>query len=116
LHLVILAHYLADLQDDPCDELEWDLRAFQAAGTVTDDRAPAVDGTADQTVHELPTVAAMLPSLHLNLAAAYVRLGRLDEARDHIRAAQVHAPALAEDGYGTWIRRGIARLAGELGS
>lgn len=31
LHRCTLAHYLADTQDDPADELAWDLRALTAA-------------------------------------------------------------------------------------
>ncbi len=31
LHRCTLAHYMADAQDDPADELAWDLRALTAA-------------------------------------------------------------------------------------
>src|SRR3954453_17280194 len=44
LHRCTLAHYLADTQDDPSDELAWDLRALSAAEELaeelTEDRAP----------------------------------------------------------------------------
>lgn len=33
LHRCTLAHYMADAQDDPADELAWDLRALTAAAT-----------------------------------------------------------------------------------
>jgi len=29
-----LAHYMADMQDDPREELLWDLRALEAAGAI----------------------------------------------------------------------------------
>ncbi|MGW2027256.1 hypothetical protein ACWCPC_34855, partial [Streptomyces decoyicus] len=36
-HRCTLAHYMADTQDDPRDELDWDLRALEAAeGFVTE--------------------------------------------------------------------------------
>jgi hypothetical protein len=38
LHIVTLAHYMADVQIDPTEELRWDLRALEAADTLTDDR------------------------------------------------------------------------------
>ena len=36
LHRCTLAHYMADTQDDPSDELAWDLRALSAAEELTD--------------------------------------------------------------------------------
>lgn len=39
LHRCTVAHYLADTQDDPEDELSWDLRALRAADTVAAERA-----------------------------------------------------------------------------
>ena len=39
LHRVTVAHWMADVQDDPRDELTWDERALEAAGSVTDERA-----------------------------------------------------------------------------
>jgi hypothetical protein len=35
LHRCTVAHYLADTQDDPEDELAWDLRALRAADALT---------------------------------------------------------------------------------
>ncbi|UNO38710.1 hypothetical protein [Streptomyces sp. MST-110588] len=46
-HRCALAHYLADTQDDPADELAWDLRALEAAERFTwygDAAASAVGG------------------------------------------------------------------------
>ncbi|MFM9615342.1 hypothetical protein ACSCBZ_27485 [Streptomyces niveiscabiei] len=97
VHRCTLAHYLADTQDDPSDELAWDLRALTAA-----DETPSA-------------VRSLYPSLHLNLAADYEKLGRPDAARTHLRAARVAARGLGEDGYSSGVREAIERLAGRLG-
>lgn len=44
LHRCTLAHYMADAQDDPADELAWDLRALTAAEALRD---PPVTGARD---------------------------------------------------------------------
>ncbi|MEU0053137.1 hypothetical protein ABZ299_29035 [Streptomyces sp. NPDC006184] len=105
LHRCTLAHYLADTQDDPADELAWDLRALSAAEELSDGRA--ADGP--------DSVRGFLPSLHLNLAADYVKLGRTDAARSHLRRARRAASHLSDDGYGTGVRSAISRLELRLG-
>ncbi|MEV6960551.1 hypothetical protein AB0M97_15385 [Streptomyces sp. NPDC051207] len=106
LHRCTLAHYLADTQDDPADELAWDLRALTAAEELTDDRLAA---------HERAlAVRALYPSLHLNLAADYVRLGHRDAARTHLRRAREASGSLADDGYGNGVRAAIGRLEARL--
>ncbi|MCH0566799.1 MULTISPECIES: hypothetical protein [unclassified Streptomyces] len=107
LHRCTLAHYLADTQDDPEDELAWDLRALTAAAEVTDDRPARHEGA--------PAARALYPSLHLNLAADYVRLGRPDAARTHLHRARGAAASLAEDGYGDGVRAAIRRMELRLG-
>lgn len=102
LHRCTLAHYLADTQDDPGDELAWDLRALTAAEEVADDRLGAYEGS--------PAVRALYPSLHLGLAADYARLGRPDAARSHLRRARDTARTLADDRYGEGVRSAIRRL------
>ncbi|MET7605326.1 hypothetical protein ABZS96_22905 [Streptomyces avermitilis] len=102
LHRCTLAHYLADTQDDPVDELAWDLRALSAADELTDERlAEHEDALA---------VRAFYPSLHLNLAADYVKLGRSDAARSHLRRARGALGALGDDSYGDGVRAAIGRL------
>ncbi|MEV5954457.1 hypothetical protein AB0M11_11885 [Streptomyces sp. NPDC051987] len=96
LHRCTLAHYLADTQDDPSDELAWDLRALSAA-----------EGAAG--------LRGFYPSLHLNLAADYVKLGRTEAARSHLRRARGAATALGDDGYGDGVRAAISRLELRLG-
>ncbi|MFI9612535.1 hypothetical protein ACIHCM_12820 [Streptomyces sp. NPDC052023] len=107
LHRCTLAHYMADAQDDPSDELAWDLRALGAAEELTDDRLAAHEGA--------PAVRALYPSLHLNLAADYVKLGRSGAARTHLRRARGAAGALADDPYGQGVRAAIGRLELRLG-
>ncbi|MEU3726720.1 hypothetical protein [Streptomyces sp. NPDC031705] len=90
LHRCTLAHYLADAQDDPADELSWDLRALAAA--------EALPGRAERRPHT--AVRVFYPSLHLSLAADYVKLRRPEEARLHLARARAAAGALSDDGYG----------------
>lgn len=102
LHRCTLAHYMADTQDDPADELVWDLRALAAAEELTDGRIAEHHGSL--------AVRALYPSLHLNLAADYVKLGRSEAARTHLRRARGATGALAEDSYGDGVRAAIGRL------
>jgi hypothetical protein len=102
LHRCTLAHYMADTQDDPADELAWDLRALTAAEELSDDRAAAHQGA--------PAVRTLYPSLHLNLAADYFKLGRNGAARTHVRRARGAAGALGDDGYGQGVRAAITQL------
>lgn len=106
LHVVTLAHYAADLEDDPRRELEWDEAALRAAGRLTDERA--------QQHHATLHVRGFLPSLHLNLAADHAKLGGQEAARAHLAEAEATLDALADDGYGAMIRAGVARLRAEL--
>jgi hypothetical protein len=106
LHVVSLAHYMADVQDDPRAELEWDRRALRAVERLTDERTGQH--------HTSLSVRGFLPSLHLNLAADHAKLGDRDAALQHLAAAEAAAPVLADDGYGRMIRGGIARLRAQL--
>ncbi|MGW3957946.1 hypothetical protein ACWEKM_45440 [Streptomyces sp. NPDC004752] len=105
LHRCTLAHYLADTQDDPSDELAWDLRALSAAQEAAHDRPDGDPGA----------VRGFYPSLHLNLATDYVKLGRTEAARSHLRRARGAAVSLADDSYGDGMRAAISRLALRLG-
>ncbi|GGX67649.1 hypothetical protein [Streptomyces fructofermentans] len=102
LHRCTLAHYMADAQDDPADELSWDLRALSAADELTDARLAEH--------HASLAVRAFYPSLHLNLAADYVKLGRSEAARSHLGRARETVGALGDDAYGDGVRAGIGRL------
>ncbi|MEU0283479.1 hypothetical protein [Streptomyces sp. NPDC006195] len=160
-HRCALAHYMADTQDDPGDELAWDLRALTAAaglaeepttgdrsggradggrgdgdtaggdrgddGTADGDRGD--DGTADgdrgddggtggdrlaEARDGVPgassVVRAFYPSLHLNLAADYLKLQRPEAARLHLDRARDAADALGAEGDVNGVRAGIDRL------
>ncbi|MEV3860851.1 hypothetical protein AB0J38_41900 [Streptomyces sp. NPDC050095] len=102
LHRCTLAHYMADTQDDPDDELAWDLRALSAADGLTGERLAAHE--------ESLALRALYPSLHLNLAADYVKLGRPGAARTHLTRARAAVGALGDDGYGDGVRAALTRL------
>ncbi|MFG2978443.1 hypothetical protein ACGFYY_36350 [Streptomyces sp. NPDC048331] len=121
LHRCTLAHYMADAQDDPADELAWDLRALTAAaadgpGDEPDDgpgTGPPQDGRpAVREPH--PAMRVFYPSLHLSLAADYVKLQRPEAARIHLARARAATGALSDDGYGNGVRAAIARLERSL--
>ena len=97
-HRCALAHHAADVQENPADELRWDLRALAAADAVPDPLA----------------VHGFYPSLHLNLADVYRRLGDVERATDHLGRARAALDTLPDDGYGRMIRGGIARCADRL--
>ncbi|MEW6154674.1 MAG: hypothetical protein AB1673_11890 [Actinomycetota bacterium] len=106
LHRCALAHAMADVQDDVSEELVWDLRALEAAGMVTEERArqAGVQGT----------VTGFYPSLHLNLGECYRKLGDIASARWHLERGRAAVGALSDDGYGRTIRNGLERLAERL--
>ncbi|GAB2477649.1 hypothetical protein [Streptosporangium sandarakinum] len=106
MHRCALAHSMADVQDDVREELLWDLRALEAAELITDERA--------RQAGVIGSASGLYPSLHLNLADAYHRLGDLGRARDHLARGRAAVGALGDDGYGQMIRRGLDRLADRL--
>jgi hypothetical protein len=106
LHRMTLAHFMADAQDDPEQELAWDLRAVAAADELTDERASSFQPSL--------AVRGMRPSLHGSLAADYEKLGRLDEAREQLALAEAALPDLPEGGYGDLVRSVIRDLRDRL--
>lgn len=106
LHVCVLAHSMADVQDDVHQELLWDERALAAAKLLTEERVARAG---------VPlSVAGLYPSLHLNLADCHRRLGDLGRAREHLRQAQSGIGALGDDAYGHLIRDGLDRLTRQL--
>lgn len=101
-----LAHSMADVQDDVHQELHWDLRALAAADELTDARAAQGGVTGP--------VAGFYPSLHLNIGDCYRRLGDHTRAREHHRQGTEAVAALASDGYGQMITKGLDKLAERL--
>lgn len=103
--LSTLAHFLADTETDAGAELEWDLRALEAATGSRD---------ADDRDALPPVPGSFLPSLHLGVAEGYRRLGEFERARRHLLAASRRIDALPDDGYRNLIRGGLRRLQGLL--
>ncbi len=103
LHRCSLAHYLADLYENPAQALAWDIRALDAADALTEQRV--------QEHHAAVHIAGFYPSLHLNLADNYRRLGSFEAATEHIDAARAHAPSLPEGPYGDLLRGAIQEVA-----
>ena len=101
-HRCSVAHYLADLYDDPAQALVWDVRALDAADAVTEERV--------QQHHAGLHIAGFYPSLHLNLADNFRRLSSFSAAADHITAARQHLDQLADDDYGRLIRRAVEEV------
>ncbi|MBN9740970.1 hypothetical protein DMP23_07570 [Amycolatopsis sp. A1MSW2902] len=99
----VLAHYQADLFADPAEALVWDVRALDAAATVTDEHVQAHDAGL--------RIAGFYPSLHLNLADNFRRLGSFPAAAEQLAAARACQDALADDGYGAMIRQAIDGVA-----
>ncbi|MEU3777161.1 hypothetical protein AB0F11_28935 [Streptomyces sp. NPDC032472] len=112
LHRCTLAHYMADAQDDPADELSWDLRALTAADGLREGAGEG-PGVRDEP-H--PAVRGFYPSLHLSLAADYAKLQRPAEARVHLARARAAAGVLPDDGWANGIRTAITRLEHRLAS
>ncbi len=80
LQRCVLAHYLADLEDDLAAEVAWDEQALTAFTHVHDtDLAPV----------GIPAAAGLAPSLHLNLGDGYLRQGHTTQAQDQLAAGLV---------------------------
>src|SRR3569833_666404 len=107
LHVCVLAHSMADVQDDVDQELMWDLRALAAAELVTDERVAQAG---------VPlSVAGLYPSLHLNLSECYRKVGELGRAREHLQQARAGSGVLGDDEFGRLIKGGLEQLAEQLG-
>ncbi len=106
LHVVALAHYFADVHDDPARRQEWDLVALAAADSLTDDRARSYHASLD--------VLAFYPSLHANVAENYAALGEDELARHHLAAAREHQERLGQDAYGELMRGYLDKIEARL--
>jgi hypothetical protein len=105
-HRCVVAHFLADLQDDARDELMWDERALAAVAGVTDERA--------QQYHESLQVRGFMPSLYLSIADDHRRLGDTDAAHEFLGRARTVSDALRDDAYGDLVRSGLEQIAHAL--
>lgn len=95
-HRCVIAHFLADLQDDDRDELMWDERALAAVDGVSDRRA-------QESGVSLP-VRGFLPSLYGSLADDHRRLGDADRAQEYLDRARATSDALRDGAYGELVR------------
>jgi len=105
-HHCVVAHFLADLQDDAQDELTWDERALAAVAGVTDERA--------QQYHESLQVRRFMPSLFLSLADDHRRLGETDLAHEFLDKARSVSDALRDDAYGELVRGALEQIGRAL--
>jgi hypothetical protein len=105
-HRCVIAHFLADLQDDERDELMWDERALAAVADVTDERA--------QEYHESLQVRGFMPSLYLSLADDHRRLGDMGRAHEFLGKARTVSDALGDDAYGELVRGGLEKISRAL--
>lgn len=95
-HRCVVAHFLADLQDDAHAELMWDERALAAVDEVTQERVAEF--------HPSMQVRAWMPSLYCSLADDHRRLGDPARARSFLDRALAASDALGDDAYGALVR------------
>ncbi|WP_246555689.1 hypothetical protein, partial [Streptomyces virginiae] len=112
LHRCTLAHYMADAQDDPADELAWDLRALTAADALRDGPGTGDDGPGNGRPplrEPRPAMRVFYPSLHLSLATDYLKLQRPGGAPGPLAPAPAGPAGPAGRGYRTRGRGALAR-------
>lgn len=103
----VLAHYLADVQEELDAEIGWDVTALREHGFLEEGDLKPVG---------IPSARGMLPSLHLNLGDGYLRRGQILLAREHQQAGQSHSSHLSNDGYSAMIRSGLDNLGLRISS
>ncbi|NGO72209.1 hypothetical protein [Streptomyces boncukensis] len=108
-HRCTIAHHMADTQDDPADELRWDLCALAAADALTGRREAR-----DRWAEHVRAVRSLYPALYLNLASDHAKLGDGPSARRELTRARGVLGELADDTYGAGIRAAVARLETRL--
>ena len=104
-HRCILAHYLADTETELEQEIVWDEIALEEHGFLQDNDLAALG---------IPSTDGFQPSLHLNLADGYRRIGKTALAQAHLAKGQATLGALKDDGYGKMIRAGLDNLSQRL--
>jgi hypothetical protein len=100
---LFFAHSYADVQVELTEELHWDLTALEALTGLTEGEAVAEGVPGGK--------AGLLPSLHLNLADVYRRLGDEAQAQHHYEEGAKHLDALDQEAYGLSIREAFRRFA-----
>ena len=96
LEKMTVAHYLARTQGDAPGILHWNLLALDHAGKI------------EAGEKMTPEVAALYPSLHLNVAKSFEDGNDSEKAQEHYLLAHRYTKDLPADGYGEMIRKGIA--------
>lgn len=102
-HRCVLAHFMADLQDDDHAELRWDELALVAVASVTDERAQEYDSSLQ--------VRGLMPSLYLSLADDHRRLGEMERAQEFLDQARSVSDVLADDPYGLMVKSAFENIA-----
>jgi hypothetical protein len=105
-HRCVIAHFLADLQENERDELMWDERALAAVDGVSDERAQRFD--------ESLRVRGFMPSLYLSLADDHRRLGDANRANEFLGKARATSDALGDDAYGELVRGAMDKVSRAL--
>lgn len=98
----VVAHFLADLEDDLDAEIAWDELALAELPLVRDEDLAGLG---------VGSASGFAPSLHLNLGDGYLRRGDLDSARQHLARGRASLDVLQDDAYGVMIAKGFDRLA-----
>ena len=99
-----LAHSVADIQNDPREEVRWDVLALNAAAHVTEEEAAERNVPGGRL--------GLYPSLHLNLTEAYLKLGDDQAARDHYFRGREFLHVLRDDAYGDRLRAAFEKYEG----
>ncbi len=106
MEMCAIAHFLADTETEPAEELEWDLRSLELA-------------TGSREAEDLeplsPEFESFLPSVHGSVGNGYRQRGDLERARRHVGFATARAGVLADDAYGQMVRGSLRRLRAGLG-
>jgi hypothetical protein len=105
-HRCVIAHFVADLQEDDRAELMWDERALAAVDGVSDERA--------REFHESLQVRGFMPSLYLSVADDHRRLGDASRAQEFIVKARATSDALGDDAYGELVRGALDKVSRAL--
>jgi hypothetical protein len=105
-HRCVIAHFMADLQEDQREELMWDERALAAVDGVSDKRAQEFDASLQ--------VRGFMPSLYLSLADDHRRLGDASRAHEFLEKAQATSDALGDDPYGELVRGALDKVSRAL--
>ncbi|MEP6845501.1 MAG: hypothetical protein ABI861_05835 [Panacibacter sp.] len=94
-----VAHYLARNQQDPKDELKWNLEALNFAKALQDD-----------------SMKSHFPSLYLNVGKSYETIGDTFKAKENYQLAFQFSSYLSANGYGDLIKSGISAGLERTGS